>query len=161
CGASKWPGSRISGAPFRFASRCTASGTRGRSCGQRLDCFSMYVLGCFSAGKGNEGTRMAEPLRFDDGAAYERMMGIWSRIVGLTFLDWLAPKLGLSWIDVGCGNGAFTEEIGHRGAPKDVRGVDPSEGQLAFARTRPGAHLAQFQQGDAMSLPFQDKNFDV
>jgi ubiquinone/menaquinone biosynthesis C-methylase UbiE len=107
------------------------------------------------------GTQMAEPLRFDDGAAYERMMGIWSRIVGDTFLSWLAPKPGLSWVDVGCGNGAFTEEIVQRCAPKDVRGVDPSEGQLAFARTRPGAHLAQFQQGDAMNLPFQDGNFDV
>jgi ubiquinone/menaquinone biosynthesis C-methylase UbiE len=104
---------------------------------------------------------MAEPLRFDDGAAYERMMGVWSRIVGETFLTWLAPKPGLSWVDVGCGNGAFTEEIVQRCAPKDVRGVDPSEGQLAFARTRPGAHLAQFQQGDAMRLPFQDGNFDV
>lgn len=103
---------------------------------------------------------MAE-LRFDDGAAYERMMGVWSRIVGETFLDWLAPKPGLSWVDVGCGNGAFTEEIVQRCAPKDVRGVDPSEGQLAFARTRPCAHLAQFQQGDAMKLPFQDDNFDM
>jgi len=103
---------------------------------------------------------MAE-LRFDDGAAYEKMMGVWSRKVGVTFLDWLAPKPGLSWVDVGCGNGAFTEEIVQRCKPKEVRGVDPSEGQLAFARTRPGAHLAQFQQGDAMKLPFQDKNFDV
>ncbi len=104
---------------------------------------------------------MAEQLIFDDGAAYERMMGIWSRIVGETFLHWLAPKPGLSWVDVGCGNGAFTEEIVQRCAPKEVRGVDPSEGQLAFARTRPGARLARFQQGDAMHLPFQDNNFDV
>lgn len=104
---------------------------------------------------------MAEQLIFDDGAAYERMMGIWSRIVGETFLQWLSPKPGLSWVDVGCGNGAFTEEIVQRCAPKSVHGVDPSEGQLAFARTRPCAHLAQFQQGDAMKLPFQDGNFDV
>ena len=30
-------------------------------------------------------------IRFDDGAAYERMMGTWSRIAGAVFLDWLAP----------------------------------------------------------------------
>lgn len=42
-------------------------------------------------------------LRFDDGAAYEQMMGVWSRSVGEVFLDWLKPAKGLSWIDVGCG----------------------------------------------------------
>jgi hypothetical protein len=31
---------------------------------------------------------MNEPiLRFDDGAAYEQMMGIWSRFAGEIFLD--------------------------------------------------------------------------
>jgi ubiquinone/menaquinone biosynthesis C-methylase UbiE len=103
---------------------------------------------------------MAE-LKFDDGAAYERMMGVWSRKVGEIFLDWLAPKPGLAWVDVGCGNGAFTELIVQRCSPREVQGVDPSEGQLAFARTRPGAHKAQFQQGDAMKLPFGDDTFDA
>ena len=30
-------------------------------------------------------------IRYDDGAAYERMMGAWSRIAGEIFLDWLTP----------------------------------------------------------------------
>jgi hypothetical protein len=34
------------------------------------------------------------PIRFDDGAAYERAMGIWSQLAGQVFLDWLAPSLG-------------------------------------------------------------------
>ena len=34
------------------------------------------------------------PIRFDDGAAYERYMGLWSREVGLRFLDWLALPAG-------------------------------------------------------------------
>jgi ubiquinone/menaquinone biosynthesis C-methylase UbiE len=50
-----------------------------------------------------------QQIRFDDGEAYERMMGTWSRLVGDIFLDWLAPRPGQRWIDVGCGNGAFTE----------------------------------------------------
>ena len=55
---------------------------------------------------------MAEPqIRFDDGAAYERMTGSWSRLAGAVFLDWLAPPSGLRWIDIGCGSGAFTELI--------------------------------------------------
>jgi len=50
-----------------------------------------------------------DQIRFEDGASYERMMGTWSRLAGSIFLDWLAPRSGLRWIDVGCGNGAFTE----------------------------------------------------
>jgi SAM-dependent methyltransferase len=105
---------------------------------------------------------MAEQtIRFDDGAAYEQMMGIWSRKVGEIFLDWLAPAQGLRWIDIGCGNGAFTELLVERCAPVEVQGIDPSEGQLAFARTRPSARVATFSQGDAMALPFPDDRFEA
>ena len=103
---------------------------------------------------------MAE-IRFDDGAAYERMMGVWSRLAGDVFLDWLKPKPGQAWLDVGCGNGAFSELIVTRTAPSAVHGVDPSEGQLSFARTRPHADKMQFQQGGAMTLPFGDDSFDA
>src|SRR5260221_161292 len=102
-----------------------------------------------------------DQIRFDDGAAYERYMGKWSQLVGETFLDWLAPKPGLRWLDVGCGNGAFTEMLVERCAPVSVDGIDPSEAQLAYARTRPATRVAQFRQGDAMALPFADDAFDA
>ncbi len=103
---------------------------------------------------------MSDPSNlFDDGKAYERLMGRWSRLVGEKFLDWIAPEKHLRWIDVGCGNGAFTEVLIERCAPAAVTGVDPSEAQLAFARTRPGAKLAQFRIADAQSLPFADAGF--
>ena len=105
---------------------------------------------------------MAEqPIRFEDGAAYEPMMGKWSQLVGATFLDWLAPQPGLRWLDVGCGNGAFSEMVVERCAPAALQGIDPSEGQLAFARTRPAARVAHFRQGDAMAPPFPDDSFDL
>jgi SAM-dependent methyltransferase len=102
-----------------------------------------------------------QQIRFDDGATYERYMGRWSQLAGEIFLDWLAPRTGLSWLDVGCGNGAFTEMLVERCAPAAVDGIDPSEAQLAFARTRPAARSAHFHQGDAMALPFPDDSFDV
>ncbi len=102
-----------------------------------------------------------QPIRFDDGAGYERYMGKWSQFAGETFLDWLAPAPRLRWLDVGCGNGAFTEMIVERCAPALVHGTDPSEGQLAFARTRPASRVAQFRLGDAMAQPFPDDTFDV
>ena len=101
------------------------------------------------------------PNLFNDGNAYERLMGRWSRLAGEKFLDWIDPPKNLNWIDVGCGNGAFTEVLIARCAPAAVTGVDPSDGQLAFARTRPGAKMAQFRIADAQSLPFPDNSFDA
>jgi len=99
-------------------------------------------------------------IRFEDGAAYERMMGVWSRLVGDVFLEWLSPKPNQRWIDVGCGNGAFAELLAQRCAPTDILGIDPSEGQLSFARSR-SAGVARFEQGDAMALPCADDSFDA
>jgi ubiquinone/menaquinone biosynthesis C-methylase UbiE len=105
---------------------------------------------------------MAEPqIRFDDGAGYERMMGTWSRYAGEIFLDWVNPAPALRWIDIGCGNGAFTELLTARCAPAEIQGVDPSDAQLDFARARHKAGIAHFQRGDAMALPFADNRFDA
>jgi ubiquinone/menaquinone biosynthesis C-methylase UbiE len=98
---------------------------------------------------------------FSDGKVYERMMGRWSKLVGRVFLEWLNAPKNLKWIEVGCGNGAFTEDlIAHR-VPLEVTAVDPSEGQLSFARTRPAAKLAQFREADAQALPFPNRSFDA
>ena len=102
-----------------------------------------------------------QPIRFDDGEAYERAMGIWSRVAGRVFLDWLALPPGLRWIDIGCGNGAFTELLVQRCAPSETQGIDPSEAQLTFARMRPAARGAAFLQGDATALPFEGGRFDA
>ena len=100
-------------------------------------------------------------IHFTDGAAYERYMGAWSRLAGETFLAWLAPEAGMRWLDVGCGNGAFTEMLFERCAPSSAAGIDPSEEQLAFARNRLAAQAATFRPGDAMALPFGQDSFDA
>ncbi|MEO6080840.1 MAG: methyltransferase domain-containing protein [Steroidobacteraceae bacterium] len=104
---------------------------------------------------------MTSQIRFDNGAAYARYMGVWSQLVGNAFLDWLEPAPGLRWLDVGCGNGAFTETFVARCAPSAVTGIDPAEGQLAYARTRPALRATRFLQGDAMALPFPADSFDI
>lgn len=106
-------------------------------------------------------TAVNQSIRFEDAAAYERYMGKWSQYVGDTFLNWLAPKTGSRWLDVGCGNGAFTEILIERCAPGSVHGIDPSDQQLVYARARPSLRGAQFQQADAMALPFPDDSFDA
>ncbi len=105
---------------------------------------------------------MAEQqIRYTDGATYERTVGKWSQLAGDEFLRWLAPSSNLSWIDVGCGNGAFTELLVERCAPSSVTGLDPAEAQLVFAQSRPAIRFAKFQKGDAMALPFPADSFDA
>ncbi len=103
----------------------------------------------------------AEDELFNDGAAYERLMGRWSRRVGDIFIDWIAVPDNLRWLDLGCGTGAFTEEIVKRCSPAALVGVDPSAEQLAFAQTRPGLERTEFRVGDAERLPLPDNSFDV
>lgn len=104
---------------------------------------------------------MTTTIQFEDGAAYERYMGRWSHLAGEAFLRWLAPPPRLRWLDVGCGNGAFTEMVVEQCRPASVAGIDPSLPQLAYARTRPSLRAATFHQGDAMALPFPDAAFDA
>lgn len=105
---------------------------------------------------------MEQPeIRFDDGAAYEEFMGKWSQLAGATFLDWLAPPAGMRWLDVGCGNGVFTEMLVQRCAPVEVCGIDSSEGQIDFARTRLANAPVQLRLGEATALPYPDRSFDA
>jgi len=111
--------------------------------------------------------RLAEATHlFDDGAAYERFMGRWSRAAGAIFLDWIAPPRDARWLDVGCGTGVFTELVLERCSPMSVIAIDPSAAQIELARSKPiaaevRAQRADFRVADAQALPFPDGAFDV
>ena len=105
---------------------------------------------------------MSQPSEmFSDGQAYEKLMGRWSRLVGDQFITWIDAPEEKSWLDVGCGTGAFTEEIIAKCRPALVTGVDPSPAQIEFAQARPKLSAAQLQVADAVNLPFEDHTFDV
>jgi ubiquinone/menaquinone biosynthesis C-methylase UbiE len=100
-------------------------------------------------------------MRFDDGVAYERFMGRWSRAVGRVFLNWLAPPAGAHWLDVGCGTGALTELVLDTCSPAAVSAVDPAKAQIDYVSRQPVAQRADFRVADALALPFLDATFDV
>ena len=91
-------------------------------------------------------------IRFDDGAAYDRMMGVWTQFVGSRFLEWLEPAKGKRWLDVGCGTGAFTQQIMGISMPVAVDGVDRLQRRLTASK-RPGASLARFRTGVPWCCP--------
>jgi SAM-dependent methyltransferase len=87
------------------------------------------------------------------GAAYERYMGRWSRLVALEFLDWLGAPDGLRWADVGCGTGALTEAILERCSPAAVVALDPSRAQVEGAARAVRDDRVSFGVGTAQQLP--------
>jgi len=100
-------------------------------------------------------------VAFDDGDAYDRYMGRWSRAIGEKFLAWLDPPANGVWLDVGCGTGAFTRLVLARAAPKTIIGIDPSPAQVEHAtRTVTGPQVG-FREGSAIDLPFGTGEFDV
>jgi SAM-dependent methyltransferase len=103
-----------------------------------------------------------QTIRFDDGAKYELMMGRWSLLVGERFLDWIDVPQGSRWLDIGCGNGAFTQRVVERCMPSHVQAFDPSPGQLAYARKRlPADAPVSWAEADAMRLPVADGASDA
>jgi len=100
-------------------------------------------------------------VAFDDGAAYDRYMGRWSRAIGENFLAWLAPPAHRSWLDVGCGTGAFTQLVLTHATPDKIVGIDPSAQQVEYAERAVTAPQASFRTGSAIDLPFASDEFDV
>lgn len=101
------------------------------------------------------------PFVFDDGAAYELMIGRWSALVARPFLDWLALPAGLAWLDDGCGDGSFTRSLVEHQRPATVVGVDPAPAQLSYARQRVVHAGVRFLEGDAQALPLPDTSVDA
>ena len=98
---------------------------------------------------------------FNDGETYERYMGVWSRKVGAQFIDWVRFPSSLNFLDVGCGNGAFSVQIDELCGPSSISGIDPSIAQIEFARKRNINVSSSFEVGDSMELPYQNEQFDV
>lgn len=97
---------------------------------------------------------------WEQGDAYERYVGRWSRRLAPQFLAWLNMPANLRWLDVGCGPGTLCSAILDQCQPLTVTGVDPSAGFLSTARDQLGDR-AVLMQGSATELPLDDIAADV
>ncbi len=85
--------------------------------------------------------------------------------IGLRAIDHAAPRAGERVLDVGCGCGQTSIELGRRvGGEGSVLGVDLSGPMLADARRRAeaeGQRHVRFEQGDAQVRAFESGGFDL
>jgi SAM-dependent methyltransferase len=95
------------------------------------------------------------------GTAYEPYVGRWSRLVASEFLNWLAVPRGSRWLDVGCGTGALSRTILQAAKPSHVKGIDQSEGYIAFVRTLIQDRRVRFETGDALGLQDEAGSYDA
>ncbi|MEU0546214.1 methyltransferase domain-containing protein [Micromonospora sp. NPDC005979] len=96
-----------------------------------------------------------------DGTAYEAYVGRWSRLVAAAFVRWLGLPGGLRWLDVGSGTGVLTSTVLATAQPRQVTGVDSSEGFVRQARAQATDPRTVFTVGDARVLPLPDSAVDV
>jgi SAM-dependent methyltransferase len=80
-------------------------------------------------------------------------MGRWSRLVAARFVEWLAPRPGSRWVDLGCGTGALSGAVLDRAEPAAVLAVDPSPGYLRYVRERLPDPRLEVTGGVAGALP--------
>ncbi|MEP7136622.1 MAG: methyltransferase domain-containing protein [Chloroflexota bacterium] len=94
------------------------------------------------------------------GDLYEPYVGRWSRLVAQKFLKWLDVPEQRRWLDVGCGTGALSQTILKICNPQVVKGIDRSDGFVAYARAKVDDRRAAFEVGDAQSLPVDSDMYD-
>ena len=95
------------------------------------------------------------------GDYYEPYVGRWSRRVAREFIHWLAVPEDRQWLDVGCGTGALSQTLLELANPKTIQGIDRSESFVEFVRSRVDDPRAEFEVGNAQSLPMEAESFDA
>ena len=122
------------------------------------------------AHEGKSGPRPQRPNRSNPKGSWEQVSewygeyvrgkeNIQHTVVFPNALRLLAPQQGASYLDIACGEGAFTQMVAKRGA--EVTGVDIASSLVRQAQDK-RIRSARFQVGDAQSLPsyFEKQAFD-
>jgi len=97
---------------------------------------------------------------WESGDPYDFFMGRWSLFVARTFVNWLSPSPGLTWLDVGCGSGALSEVVINNYQPKALMAIDQSVSFVQTAQKRLGG-LARCEVGNALAIPLKKSSVNM
>src|SRR5579884_1912510 len=95
-----------------------------------------------------------------DAAAYERLMGRWSRLLARQFIAFAGVERGDRVLDLGCGTGSLAFALAAREEPAQIYGLDISEAYIAHAQTRADDPRLSFRVGDAAAIDLPDGSLD-
>lgn len=103
---------------------------------------------------------MSSKFHAKSAAAYEQLMGRWSRMLARPFLDFAGLEAGDRVLDVGCGTGSLTFTIPQVAEVTHIDAIDYSEVYVEAARGRNTDPRIRIERADACALPFPDASFD-
>src|SRR5438132_4469296 len=101
---------------------------------------------------------MKTAYRASDGAAYERFLGRWTRMLAVPFAEFAQLPQEGAILDIGCGTGSLALTLAERRRGR-VAAIDVAVPYIAFARSRPGNNGVDFAVGDACRLPYGNRCF--
>jgi ubiquinone/menaquinone biosynthesis C-methylase UbiE len=110
----------------------------------------MPPMGCF----------MPSNFNVQSASAYEQLMGRWSKMLAVPFLEFAGLRDGERILDVGCGNGSLTFALAEATGLREIVAIDYSAlfvEEAARLNTDPRICISQ---ADACDLPFEDDSFD-
>jgi ubiquinone/menaquinone biosynthesis C-methylase UbiE len=94
-----------------------------------------------------------------DAAAYEQIMGRWSRRLAPLLIEFGGVAEGDRVLDVGCGTGNLSYALPEAANVAAVTGIDQAEVFLEYARKRSADPRFTFRHADARALAFADGSF--
>jgi SAM-dependent methyltransferase len=103
---------------------------------------------------------MSSSFTVRSGAGYERLMGRWSRMLAIPFLEFVGVEDGERVLDVGCGTGSLTFALPGAANVAEVAAIDFSPVFVEEAQRRNQDVRITITQGDACAIPFPDNRFD-
>ena len=103
---------------------------------------------------------MTTTFHAQNAAAYDHLMGRWSRRLAPLLIQFGGIADGEHILDVGCGTGSLTFTLPTMANVASITGVDYAQVYVDHTRAQATDPRIIIQQADACALPFPDASFD-